>query len=59
MKQKALAAIQAYKIMDAKASAMASQMSNSDPLYMAADYAGMVVNVYVYMFINWIENKLK
>lgn len=59
MKQKALAAIQAYKTIDAKASAMASQMSNSDPLYIAADYIGMVINVYVYRFINWLENKLK
>ena len=59
MKQKVLNAIQAYKIIDAKAAAMASNMSSGDPLYVAADYAGMLINVYVYKFINYIENKLQ
>jgi len=59
MKQKLLTAIQTYKQLDAKATAMASTVTCSDPMYFAADYVGMVINVYVYRFINWLENKLK
>lgn len=59
MQQNLLMAIQAYKKLDAKATAMASTVTCSDPMYFAADYAGMVINVYVYKFINWLENKLK
>lgn len=59
MKKRILKAIQLYRDLDAKASAIAANMSSGDPLYVAADYAGMLANVYIYKFINYIENKLQ
>lgn len=59
MKHKMLKAIQAYKELDIRAAQMASNMSLNDPLYIAADYAGMLVNIYVYKVINYMENKLQ
>lgn len=59
VKKGILKAIQLYRDLDAKGNAMAATMTLSDPLYIAADYAGMRINYYIHEALNYVENKIK